>query len=242
MVIQKNGAAPYAPASAIIDLIDRFRNHGLSTPFDQEVLIRAGVSESLAPRTLQALRLLGLINKAGDPTQEMQLLGDATSDEYQSQLEAILRAAYADVFAFANPTTDPPERIEDAFRGYTPRGQRGRMVSLFMGLCRQAGLAPAQTEREGRPRRSSTGAPKVHVPSSGTRTKRPSPQTNPKLRPPSKLPEALESLVNDLPRQADGWTPDQRQAFLDAFRAMVDVYFPAGYNGERPQLLPGPRP
>ena len=48
MAIQADGTAPYAPAGTIIEIVERFRNHGLAEPFDTDVLERAGVPASLS--------------------------------------------------------------------------------------------------------------------------------------------------------------------------------------------------
>lgn len=241
MSIQKNGNAPYAPSGTVLELIDRFRRHGLQTPFTTDVLLRAGVTESLAPRTLQALRLLDLIEDDGSPTRELLGLREAPSNEFQARLGEVVRGAYADVFSFADPATDDPERIEDAFRGYQPHGQRSRMVTLFMGLCEAAGIAEAK--RSPRPAKVSTSvqsrtpANRVKPPSAG----RP-PVTGASRRGTAALPDALIALVNDLPSKAEGWTNDERLRYLDAFRAVLDIYYPIVLEGERrPQgeLLPG---
>lgn len=55
MPVTVDQPAPYAPASAILDLIERHRNKGLPAMVDADALGRAGVSDSLIPRTLQAL-------------------------------------------------------------------------------------------------------------------------------------------------------------------------------------------
>ena len=67
MAVTADSSAPYAPASAIIELIDKYRNRGLPSTITGEVLGKAGVSDSLIPRTLQALQTLELINDQGAP-------------------------------------------------------------------------------------------------------------------------------------------------------------------------------
>jgi Family of unknown function (DUF5343) len=125
---------PYAPATAILDLVHRYRSRGLSTPVNTEVLARAGISNSLIPRTLQALQTLDLINQDGTPTQTFEGLRLAPEAEYRARMAAWLRSAYADIFTFADPTKDDASQIRDAFRNYQPIGQQDRMVTLFNGL------------------------------------------------------------------------------------------------------------
>jgi Family of unknown function (DUF5343) len=140
MSITANGNAPYTSPSAITTVIDRYRDRGLQTPFTVEVLTKAGVNESLAPRTLQALELLDLIDKDGQPTEQFTALRQAPQEELQERFAALLRGAYSEVFSFIDPAQDSRERIRDAFRSYKPFGQQERMVTLFLGLCAYAGL------------------------------------------------------------------------------------------------------
>lgn len=45
---------------------------------------------------------------------------------------------YADVFEVVEPANATLEQIQDAFRSFTPQGQRDRMVSLFLSLLEYA--------------------------------------------------------------------------------------------------------
>lgn len=138
-MLKVDGPAPYAPVKTLMTVIDRHRQVRLQT-IDLGQLARIGVTDSLAPRTLQALKLLGLVDEGGTPTAEFEALRLAPSDIFQSKLADVVRDAYAPVFGSVDPTTDTVERIEDAFRGFIPAGQRGRMVTLFTGLLANAGL------------------------------------------------------------------------------------------------------
>ena len=139
MPITADGPAPYAPSSAIVEILGRYRDHGLKTPFTVEVLERTGISSSLAPRTLTSLKLLDLIDKSGDATERLEDLSKVASGEYKAHLEEWVRDVYAEVFRFADPASDPGH-VRDAFRPFTPKGQQERMVSLFLGLCHFAGI------------------------------------------------------------------------------------------------------
>lgn len=142
MSIQPDGPAPYAPASAVIDVVLQHRDRGLPTPITTEVIGRAGVTDALAPRVMKALTLFDLVDGEGHGTDQFTELAQAAEPDFKDRFAAVLKAAYADVFQYVNPATDPPERIRDQFRHYRPRGQQERMVTLFMGLCEYSGLAP----------------------------------------------------------------------------------------------------
>lgn len=244
-MIQRNGNAPYAPAATVLELIERFRNHGLTVPFDLEVMQKAGVTESLAPRVLQALKLLDLVDESGQPTPNFIGLQEAPSTEYQETLAQVVRTAYRDVLAFTNPATDSLELVEDAFRGYRPLGQRARMVSLFMGLCQAAGIV------EGPPRRSTSRTHRAPGSPSPVFRRVTPPQRS--VRNPRRmsgitglstgLPPAIVALINDLPTRAQAWTEAERATFLAGFHATVEIYYPVVSEKDRRrqgELLPGP--
>ena len=66
MAVTADRPAPYAPIKAILGIIDRYRNRGMASPISADVLARAGISDSLISRTLQALVTLDLINEDDD--------------------------------------------------------------------------------------------------------------------------------------------------------------------------------
>jgi hypothetical protein len=233
MPLQADGNAPYAPAPAVIDVVRRYRDRGLQTPFNADVLVRAGVADSLAPRTLQALRLLELIDDAGEPTEALEALAKApTDDEYRERLAALIRRVYAEVFSFVDPAEEGPDRIRGAFRSYTPRGQLDRMVRLFLGLCVHAGIIPesaarltgtpngGSTRRETPRRERQSAAPRRR--GSGARTASPG------------LPPALAGLIDELVELGPSWNAEQRDRFLSAFRSMVDYSYPVQHTIPKP--------
>jgi hypothetical protein len=224
MTIQESGVAPYAPPSAVLNLIDRFRNHGLAAPFTLEVLQRAGVSESLAPRTLQALKLLDLVGEDGAPTEELVDLSKARSDEYEERLAAVVRSAYADVFSFVDPAADPVERVEDAFRSYNPRSQRGRMVTLFLGLCRAAGIVDVPLRR-GDSSRPSPGVRTTKPSTAGKSAQRRLGRGAPARAQVGAVPPAIAGVINQLPEPGTAWTTRQRGKFVAAFGAALDLLY-----------------
>lgn len=228
--------APYAPPKTVISLIDRYRNRGLQTPLDLGVLTRAGVSESLAPRTLQALKLLDLIDEAGNPMQALEALRLARTEEYKQRFAEFLRGAYSEVFSFVDPSEDDDEAIRDAFRSYLPHGQQGRMVTLFLGLAAHAGLRSEATNGSGReapaPRRTAPPPPR-------RRSSAPLPQAAPvqsvqaapersasPLPAGGSLPPAVTGLLLSLPPEGEGWSQSKRERFLATFAAVLDFVYP----------------
>lgn len=229
MTIQSEGNAPYAPTAAVVGIIERYRSHGLTEPFDTEVLERAGIPESLSARTLQALKLLDLVDDGGFPTNELRDLSKAPTNEFRDRLADVLRAAYAEVFSFVDPAHDHIDRVEDAFRGFRPRGQRARMVTLFLGLCEYAGIVTELPKRKPGPKREATNgrssrASTAHASrSSGQNEQRPS---TPAGLASVRLPPALAALLAELPKEGSSWTTTRRGSFISAFTALLDVYYP----------------
>lgn len=220
MAVTTSNSAPYGPPSAIIDLIDRYRNKGLTTPFNPEVLARAGVSESLIPRVWQSLVSLELITPEGAPTETLEGLRRAPEGDLKPRLAAWLQAVYADVFSFVS-ATDEETAIRDAFRAYNPVGQQGRMVSLFLGLCRAAGLRDDDQA-------TSSPRPAARKPASSTPAARSHAQPKQQKQSPplfgvlnSSLPPALNGLLQTLPSSGE-WTKQERDKFVKTFEAVLD--------------------
>lgn len=225
MPLQSNGSAPYAPPAAIISIIERARARGLPTPVTKDVLGRAGVAESLIPRTLQSLQLLELINEDGTWTQNLEILRRVPENEFRSRLAEIIRSVYAEVFQFADPAKDSTTAVRDAFRTFTPHGQQDRMVTLFLGLCQNSGIIdaggqPKSAQREKR-------VVKKPLPLKPVAKSKQNEQTTGCSRGDNiELPPALTGLLTTLPKSGSGWTQEDRIRFLKAFEAMLDYSIP----------------
>ncbi len=225
MAVTPDKPVPYAPASAILEVVDRYRNRGLQSPITAEVLGRIGISDSLIPRTLQALRTLDLIEEDGKPTPTLDGLHLAAEAEFKKHLEGWLKSAYAPVFSFVDPSKDGETRIRDAFRGYNPAAQQARMVTLFTGLCAAAGLIAEKavpTPRNHPARATSNAAPKQrNVAAQVVQRFAASPAA-----PAIGLPPAISGLLASLPAEGTGWTAPRRKKFLTTFETVLDFCFP----------------
>jgi hypothetical protein len=125
----------------------------------KEWLERIGLSPNLATRNLHGLRYLGLITEGGYTTEIAERLRVAPAEEFPTELETIIRKAYAKIFALRDPSTDARSRIDDAFRHESPAAQRSRMVACFLGLCAFAGI-PLKEAPPSREVRNRVGTPK----------------------------------------------------------------------------------
>lgn len=224
MPVTADQPGPYAPASAVIGLVERHRNKGLPSPVDAEVLGRAGISPSLIPRTMQSLMALDLLTEDGRPSEALEGLRLAPESEYKQRLAEWLTGAYADALQFVDPATDDEIKVRDAFRSYKPVGQQSRMVSLFMALFAYAGIAPDRV-RPPAPRTKAV-SPKQRV--TTPQNKREQGGGGITQTPITDLPPALAGMIASLATEGPQWSAERRDEFVKAFRGLMDFCFPPG--------------
>lgn len=240
MALSAGGNAPYAPPPAVIEVLTRYRERGLTTPITTEVVERAGVSQTLSRRTIQALRLLEFIDSEGMPTEQFETLSRAPQAEHKHLLGEHLTGVYAEVFAFSDPATDSYERVRDAFRGFDPKGQQERMVTLFLGLLEHAGLdtsAASSSRRRSDPASAKSKPKPVNGRTKSTRTTNSPGEMDkseqselPTVAESHGLPPGLLGLLQQIPRGGESWSQNRRETFLEAFTAVLDFSVPVNRN------------
>jgi hypothetical protein len=195
------------------------------------VLTRAGVTDSLNSRTLQALQALDLIDDDGRPTHVFEGLRVAPEAEYKSRMGDWLHAAYADALKFVDPATATETQIHDAFRSYRPPGMRDRMVTLFLGLFEAAGIAP-EKKRRSSPKPANGSSVRPAKPSRAPIQPSPPPPSpqdhvgrrhDPRM---TGLPPAIAGLLASLPQDGQSWTKPERDRFVHTFQAVLDFCYP----------------
>jgi hypothetical protein len=242
--------APYAPTKSVMMPISRYRDRGLNWPLDAEGLEHIGVPASMAPRTLQALKFLGLIDESGQPTDSFERVKRASSEEYPNQLAEVIRAAYLPVFSIVDPGQDGDVAVADAFRRYEPSNQREKMVALFRGLCMEARIIQGKPRQRGggrKPRadgQAKVGTGKISNPMSPA-------DRNP---PPDAQRDGQEhedgggvdlrlitAIIQQLPR-GPHWTAARRSKWLQTMTAAVDLLFEIEEGGgDEEGVTPGAR-
>jgi hypothetical protein len=139
---------PYAPAANVLGVIDRVRRLNLPATVDTDFLRLADVPEGSLGRVAFALRFLGLTDPNTRPTDQLRAMARATEDEYRELLAGVVRAAYAVDFQRIDPAEESQTKIAEAFRRYEPRSQTTRMVMLFLGLAKAAGIPVLDAPRD----------------------------------------------------------------------------------------------
>jgi Family of unknown function (DUF5343) len=234
MAVQKDARAPYASTGSIKTVIDKHRQVGLQSMSLQR-LQQIGVTEALAPRTMQALVFLGFYDENGNVTPEFDALRKVPKHDFKPRLAALLREAYAPILEVLDPASATPLDVENAFRGFLPTGQIPRMVQLFIGLMAYVGLMPEPSRRSG----GGTGVghaankPSGGRRSSGTSAVKPEPEPEPQHGQPPAHPPANGSV--DAMKQAyfnlliekakDAGTDDD---LLDRIERLIGIPAPQG--------------
>jgi hypothetical protein len=136
---------PYGATANHIAVFERARTRNLPETINNDFLRIAGVPDVVFGRVTEGLQFLGAIDPDGTPTAKMRALASA---EYRELLAQMVRDAYREDFQNIDPAQDDQSTIIDAFRRYEPRSQTSRMVMLFLGMCREAGIPVKDAPRE----------------------------------------------------------------------------------------------
>jgi hypothetical protein len=132
--------APYAPTENVLRVLGKVRSSGLRGAVNSEFLIQLGINDSMAPRTIRALEFLGFVAVDGSATPKLEQYVVAGDGEAQALLLQAVVDSYAMIFRAVDPVQDPRAKVFNAFRTMKPQGQWDRMTTLFLGLCRAAGM------------------------------------------------------------------------------------------------------
>jgi hypothetical protein len=241
MALSSGDQAPYAPPGTVIEILRRCRERGLPQPLTPEVLERAGVSPTLSQRTLHTLKLLAFVDSEGKLDPEFEAANRAPDDEYKQRLGDLITGTYSEVINFADPGTDSYERVRDAFRGFNPRGQQDRMVTLFLGLLEYVGMdvgaatASRPSRRGTGPKQPTTRVGREPSPRGGAKTGRGT-RHRPEPRQDGTRDAALVAWFDTRPDPETPWPSSDRDVFMKTLRAIVDgIYREPNPRGEPEQ-------
>lgn len=214
---------PYAGISGVVTVLRRLRNSSLPDVLDNQSIQRIGISKGIAGRTVAAIQFLGIIDETGSKTETHDRLAKASTNDYPDVLAEVLRNAYSEIFKVLDPANATDVDFHDAFRGFEPAKQRGRMVSLFMGLCQEANIIAGEptiirrrtTEAAPKPQSNTNGTPanegKSDKSGNGNGTPPPSQYQTP---PPPTVPYEMIAVVFKKLPQDGKWTASNRDLWL----------------------------
>jgi hypothetical protein len=230
MASTKENSAPYTSIGNILLILGRIRKGWVPGQIDKGEMERVGVTASNASRTIAALEYLGLINEEDKPTDTWKAIATSTTNDYPKVLEGILRNAYPSIFEIhPNPADATDIEISNAFAKSEPLNQRGRMVTLFRGLCQEAGLIagePLTRERKPAAKQSNQKTSEKNGSEKEIDPQKPNIWFTPpeKINPSLKWYKDLETLMSRLPNPDNPqWTQAEKQRWLTALQSMLDL-------------------
>jgi hypothetical protein len=245
MNVELDKFCPYAPHTSVLTVIRHIRDRELKEPVTSQLITTIGVSEGNASRTIAALRFLKLLDEEGYITPNFREIENAPDDEYPGVLGRIINDAYEHVFMALDPATASDDKFVTAFRYYLPKAQRPRMIMLFRGLCREAGIiSGGAPEMPNRPRMTTNKSSKSPLSPNGAKWMQSEPkdaifESEPTQVPTSQTRQSvivtpitsteeyaiMQGVLHKLPFVEKTWTQAQRDKWLKAVAANVDMLF-----------------
>lgn len=212
--------APYGPPSTTLAVIRHYRNRDVPDRLTTTELLQLGVGEALINRVWASLKFLGLVEENGTTTDSFRAIRRANDEKYQTVFRGVLEATYSNIFGFLDPATATDQQLRNAFHPYSPGAQRGRMITFFLGLCREAGIELTTPLKQSTVRGAVRSDDKSKAPSP-TRVQRSSPAVR------SDKDAALIAWVETRPPVEQGWSIEDRERWLVTLRAIIDGIYDA---------------
>jgi hypothetical protein len=143
-----------ASMSSIFKTFDLYKAGHLPDPLEPNKLHNLGIPVRDKHIIIDTLQDWGLADNALHPTERFNRLirvyeVDQEQKAYQDIMKEIKEETYREISA--DPARATPSQLKEAFEKYKPASEVPKMVSLYRGLCREAGLIPPL---EGIPRQS----------------------------------------------------------------------------------------
>ena len=139
--------APYVPAATLRSFLEHIRWVTTPKKVDKRLLDDYAIPKPNKSALLSALKFLDLIENDGIPTPAFRHL-QSSGDEFRSNLEQVVRKAYADLFIHLDALGSDRERIRNYFAtNYSPATAKKATI-LFIDLCKEAGLPTGEEPEE----------------------------------------------------------------------------------------------
>lgn len=131
--------APYVAASILWQYLNKLRFVATPTHLDAKELEEYGISKSWSYHLLSTLKFLNLVEKNGKTTPALRSL-QTMGDEFQRNLEEVVRNAYSDLFLKVDPAIDSRANITNFFMKHYSPASAESATTLFLDLCKEAGI------------------------------------------------------------------------------------------------------
>jgi hypothetical protein len=180
---------------------------------DRSYFDSLGFSGTQRSQAVRTLLFLGLISEIKRPTDKLQLLLTANTDDYTRIFREILQVAYKPFFDDPGPQNATIGALEDYLRG---KGAKGgvvdKCITFFLKAAKEVGipLSPQLSRELGRgsgrglsTMRKTTSKPARAVSSEGVNN------------------QLAQSLVEKFPDFDPNWSDDLRQKWFEAFQELL---------------------
>lgn len=224
---------PYIAYRTLDDLIQRMSDDGAPPQIDRSYL--DNYSGGYGGQVIAALEWLDLLEKNGALRPRLKALIQADSEERKRLIGEILLEKYPTVVELGKVNATQQQH-EDVFREMGVSGDTLRKaVAFYIKAAQYAGIplsknfrVPRVRSASGKParpkRRQESGAGDAG--DSGGITRRETPQL------PGRIPAALRGLLDKLPDEGEGWEKDDKDRFMTAFTAFIDLFYPLVEPGD----------
>lgn len=132
---------PYVAAGTLWEFLNKLKFVSAPPHLDARELEEYGIPKHWAYHLLSALKFLNLVEKNGKTTPALNSL-QMRGDDFEHNLQDVVRNAYADLFTKVDPARDSRANIMNFFMkhyGTSPTGAE-KATTLFLDLCGEAGI------------------------------------------------------------------------------------------------------
>jgi len=136
---------PYVAAGTLWEFFTKLKFVATPAHLDAKELVEYGIPQHWVYHLLSTLKFLNLVEKNGKTTPALQSL-QMRGEEFKSNLEEVVRNAYAELFSKIDPARDSRANIMNFFMkhyGISPSGAE-KATTLFHDLCGEAGIPTLQ--------------------------------------------------------------------------------------------------
>lgn len=151
---------PYVAAGTLWEFFNKLKFVATPQHLDAKEIEEYGIPKHWSYHLLSALKFLNLVEKNGKTTPALQSL-QMRGEEFEHNLEEVVRNAYAELFSKVDPARDNRANIVNFFMkhyGTSPSGAE-KATTLFLDLCGEAGIPTLQEKPSKIPKVKPTSTP-----------------------------------------------------------------------------------